>query len=110
MLSSPLEDRLFIGSGIMLAAGPWLLDLPIGQPPGPSLIALGTLLAGTAATATCGRPAAAAGAALVFGTGAVTILPSVGGLVGLLFNLIFLTVATLIAARYFRQAEERPNH
>ena len=101
---------MLIGLGIMLVAGSWLLDWPIDQPPVPSLLALGALMAGTAATAACGHPGAAAGAALVFGTGAVTILPPIGGLPGLLFNLVFLTVATLIAARYFRQAEGRMNH
>lgn len=110
MVSSPWGDRLLIGLGTMLVAGPLLLDWPIDGPLAPSLMALGALVAGAAATAACGRPAAAAGAALVFGTGAITVLPPIGGLAGLLFNLIFLTVATLVAARYFRQAEHKPNH
>lgn len=96
-------DRILIALGIALVAGPLLLGWRIDQAPAASLIVLGALVAGTAAAALCGYPVAAGAAALVFGTGAIMVVPPIGGFAGLLFNFGFLTAATVIAARYFRR-------
>lgn len=102
-------DRLLIGLGILLLAGPLLLGQRVDQAPAASVMVLGALIAGTAAAAAYGNPAAAAGGALVFGVGAILLLPPIGGFAGLLFNLAFLATATLMAARYFRRTWVRPN-
>lgn len=107
--SSSPGDRLLVVLGLLLIGGPLLLGWPLGRPSAASLMTLGALLAGAAGTAMCGYPAAAAAGALVFGTGAIMILPPIGGFAGLPCNLALLTAATLIAARYFRRAEARSN-
>ena len=104
---SPRGDRWLAAIGILLVAWPLLLGWSIAGQPAASLMALGALLAGAATTARCGYPAAAAAAALVFGTGAIMLLPPIGGLPGLLFNFAFLTAAVLIAGHYFRLSEAR---
>lgn len=77
-----------------MIAGPVLLGWCVDQAP---------------AAALCGYPVAAGAAALAFGTGAIMVLPPIGGFAGMLFNLAFLTIATVIAARYFRRFRACPD-
>lgn len=104
-----LGDKILVAFGVALIAGPLLLGWRVDRAPAASLMALGALVAGTAAAALCGYPVAAGAAALVFGTGAIMVLPPIGGILGLLFNLGLLTTATVIAARYFRRAWTCPD-